>query len=117
MINTGVKHLREFIAFAERMLVRKWIGTSLMKTVDLMIEVNRVWHEVNELRKAKPCPMHSRDFWSAMPAALFLAGDLKDSLQLYQNMYQEVKDRVNNHIGAIPRREIPVAIRRASALA
>jgi hypothetical protein len=46
--------------------------------------------------------MHSRDFWSAMAAALFLAGDLKNSLQLYQNMYQEVKDRVDNHIGAIP---------------
>ena len=46
--------------------------------------------------------MHSRDFWSAMPAALFLAGDLKDSLRLYQDMYQEVKDRVDNHIGAIP---------------
>jgi benzoyl-CoA reductase/2-hydroxyglutaryl-CoA dehydratase subunit BcrC/BadD/HgdB len=61
-----------------------------------------VSHEVNELRKAKPCPMHSRDFWSAMPPALFLLGDLKESLQLYKNLYDEVAERVENGISAIP---------------
>jgi benzoyl-CoA reductase subunit B len=102
MVNMGVKHLRDFVVFVEGMLGKKMNWDRLNETVDLMIEVNRVWYEVNELRKAKPCPMHSRDFWSAMAAALFLAGDLEDSLHLYQNMYQEVKDRVDNHIGAIP---------------
>jgi benzoyl-CoA reductase/2-hydroxyglutaryl-CoA dehydratase subunit BcrC/BadD/HgdB len=102
MVNMGVKHLKDFVVFVERMLGKKMDWTRLDETVDLMIEVNRVWYEVNELRKAKPCPMHSRDFWSAMAAALFLAGDLKDSLQCFKNMYVEVKDRVNNHTGAIP---------------
>jgi benzoyl-CoA reductase/2-hydroxyglutaryl-CoA dehydratase subunit BcrC/BadD/HgdB len=102
MVNMGVNHLRDFVVFVEGILGKKMDWDRLNETVDLMIEINRVWYDVNELRKAKPCPMHSRDFWSAMPAALFLAGDLKDSLQLYQNMYQEVKDRVNNHVGAIP---------------
>ena len=102
MVDLGVKHLRDFVAFVEQILGRKMDWDKLDETVNLMIEINRVWHEANELRKAKPCPMHSRDFWSAMPAALFLAGDLKDSLQLYQNAYEEVKDRVNNHVGAIP---------------
>jgi len=102
IVRFGVKHLREFVAFVERIVGRKMDWDKLAETVDLMIEVNRIWHEINELRKAKPCPMHSRDFWSAMPAALFLAGDLKDSLQCYKNMYDEVKDRVKNHIGSIP---------------
>ncbi len=102
MVNMGIKHLKGFITFVEDTLGKKMDWDKLDETVNLMIEINRVWYEVNELRKAKPCPMHSRDFWSAMPAALFMAGDLKDSLQLYQNMYQEVKDRVNDHIGAIP---------------
>ncbi len=102
MVDLGVKHLRDFVAFVEQMLGRQMDWDKLDETVNLMIEINRVWHEANELRKAKPCPMHSRDFWSAMPAALFLAGDLKDSLQLYQNAYEEIKDRVNNHAGAIP---------------
>jgi benzoyl-CoA reductase/2-hydroxyglutaryl-CoA dehydratase subunit BcrC/BadD/HgdB len=102
MVDLGVKHLRDFVAFVECIAGKKMDWDKLDETVNLRIEVNRVWHEVNELRKVKPCPMHSRDFWSAMPAALFLAGDLKDSLRLYQDMYQEVKDRVDNHIGAIP---------------
>jgi benzoyl-CoA reductase/2-hydroxyglutaryl-CoA dehydratase subunit BcrC/BadD/HgdB len=102
MVDLGVTHLRDFVDFVERMLNRKMDWDKLDETVNLMIEVNRVWHEVNELRKARPCPMHSRDFWSAMPAALFLAGDLEDSLQRFKDMYAEVKDRVNNHIGAIP---------------
>jgi benzoyl-CoA reductase/2-hydroxyglutaryl-CoA dehydratase subunit BcrC/BadD/HgdB len=102
MVDLGVKHLRDFVTFVERTLNRKMDWAKLDETVNLMIEVNRIWHEVNELRKARPCPMHSRDFWSAMPAALFLAGDLEDSLQRFKDMYAEVKDRVNNHIGAIP---------------
>ena len=102
MVDLGVEHLREFVAFVERMLGRKMDWDKLGETVDLMIQINRLWHEINELRKVNPCPMHSRDFWSAMPAALFLLGDLKNSLQLYQDMYEEMKDRVDNHIGAIP---------------
>ena len=101
MVDMGVKHLRDFVAFVERMLGKKMDWARLDETVNLMIEVNRVWHEVNELRKAKPCPMHARDFWSAMSPALFLAGDPQDSLQCFKDMYIEVKDRVNNHIGAI----------------
>ena len=102
MVKLGVKHLRDFVAFVEGMVGKKMDWDKLDKTANLMIEVNRVWHEVNELRKARPCPMHSRDFWSAMPAALFLAGDLEDSLRLYQDMYNEVKDRVDSHAGTIP---------------
>jgi len=102
MVKLGVNQLRDFVAFVENTVGRKMDWEKLDKTAKLMIEVNRVWHEVNELRKARPCPMHSRDFWSAMPAALFLAGDLEDSLRLYQDMYKEVKDRVDKHTGAIP---------------
>ena len=102
MVDLGVKHLREFVIFVERIVGKKMDWDKLSQTVDLMIEVNRMWHEVNELRKAKPCPMHSRDFWSSMPPALFLAGDLEDSLQCYKNMYDEVRDRIDNRIGAIP---------------
>jgi len=101
ILHLGVQHLREFITFVERITGRKMDWGKLDKTVDLMIEVNRLWHEISELRKAKPCPMHSRDFWSAMPAALFLMGDLEHSLQCFRDMYEEMKDRVKGHVGAI----------------
>lgn len=97
-----MKELREFVVFLERLLGKKMNWNKLDETTRDVEEVCRVWYEINEMRKAKPCPMHSRDFWSVMAPALFLAGDLKDTLKCYQDMYNEVKDRVQNHIGAIP---------------
>jgi benzoyl-CoA reductase/2-hydroxyglutaryl-CoA dehydratase subunit BcrC/BadD/HgdB len=100
-VRLGTKNLREFINFVERISGRKMDWDKLNETVDLMIELNRVWHETNLLRKAKPCPMHSRDFWSAMPASLFLLGDLKDTLQCFLNLRNEVQGRSNNQTGAV----------------
>src|SRR4030042_1538185 len=96
MVDMGVTHLRDFIAFVERIVGKKMDWDRLNQTVDLMIEINRIWHEANELRKVKPCPMHSRDFWSAMTPALFLMGDLKDTLASYRDVYNEVKQRADN---------------------
>jgi len=101
IITLIVEELREFVAFLEHLLGRKMDWDKLDEVVDYMIEICRVWHEANELRKARPCPMHSRDFWSAMPAAVFLMGDLQDSLERYKDMYSDVKSMVDNHIGAI----------------
>ncbi|MBI5443587.1 MAG: 2-hydroxyacyl-CoA dehydratase, partial [Deltaproteobacteria bacterium] len=61
----------------------------------------RVWHEVNELRKAKPCPMHSRHFWTCMAPALFLFGDLKVAIRNYEALYEEVRGFVRDGRGAI----------------
>lgn len=102
MVKLAVNHLREFVAFVERAVGRKMDWAKLEETVDLAIEIHRLSHEITELRKAKPCPMHSRDFWSAMPPALFLLGDLKESVQLYRDLYQEVADRVKNGVSAVP---------------
>src|SRR4030042_847865 len=66
MVKLGVKHLRDFVAFVEKMVGRKMDWDRLDKTANLMIEVNRVWHEVNELRKERPCPMHSRAFFDKL---------------------------------------------------
>ncbi|MFC1939514.1 2-hydroxyacyl-CoA dehydratase subunit D [Chloroflexota bacterium] len=96
-----VKELNGFIAFLERMLGRKMEWEKLDETIRLTEEICRVWHEINELRKARPCPMHSRDFWSSMVPGLFLMGDLKDTLKCYQDLYQEVRERVDNSISGI----------------
>ena len=80
------KELTEFISFLERMLGKKMDWDKLDETVRLAEEICRVWHEINELRKARPCPMHSRDFWSSMVPGLFLMGDLEETLKLYQDL-------------------------------
>lgn len=96
-----VAELKEFIAFVEGVLKKNMDWDRLEEMVNDTIEMNRVWYEVNELRKAKPCPMHSRDFWSSMPASLYMAADPKMTAKLYRDMYDEVKSRVDNGVGAI----------------
>lgn len=100
-IDFMVKELRELIAFLEKLLGKKMNWDKLDQIVNDLIEVNQIWYEINELRKARPCPMHSRDFWSCIGASLYPSGDPKVSLKLYQDMYQEVKKRVENKVGAI----------------
>ena len=91
-----VRELKEFVLFLERLVGRKMDWDKLGEITDDLIEINRVWYEINEMRKARPCPMHSRDFWSCMNASLYPAGDTKLSLKLYQDMYDEVKKRVED---------------------
>ncbi len=97
-----IKELRELVTFVERLAGKKMNWDRLDEIVTDTIEMNRVWHEVNQLRKAKPCPMHSRDFWSSMPASLYMAADPKETADLYQKMYDEVKQMVESKMGALP---------------
>jgi len=97
-----VEELREFVIFLEHLLDKKMDWDRLEELIDDTVEMNLVWHEVNELRKAKPCSMHSRDFWSSMPASLYMAGNPKTTADLYRKMYDQVKERVDNKIGALP---------------
>ncbi len=96
-----VEEMREFIAFLECLLNRKMDWDRMEQLAEDTVEMNRVWHEVNELRKAIPCPMHSRDFWSSMPASLYVAAEPAVTADLYRRMYDEVKDMADKRIGAI----------------
>ena len=79
-ISFMVKELGEFVTFLERLLGKKMDWDKLDEIINDFIEINRVWYEISELRKARPCPMHSRDFWSCMNASLYPSGDPKVSL-------------------------------------
>ena len=96
-----VEGLRELIVYLERLLDKKMDWDKLEEIANDFLEINRIWYEVNELRKARPCPMHSRDFWTCMTASLYPSGDLKESQQLYRDMLAEVKERVDKKIGAV----------------
>ena len=100
-INFIAQQLREFISFLEKLLGRRMDWGRLDETVDSTMEMNRWWHRANELRRARPCPMHSRDFWSSMPASLYMANDPGKTAGLYRQMYDEIKSRVDNKIGAL----------------
>ena len=100
-INFMVAELREFVTFLEGITGRKLDMDRLNQLIDDVMEMNRTWYAVNELRKAKPCPMHSRDFWSSMPASLYLAADPAKTGALFKDLYDEVKARIDAGIGAI----------------
>ena len=105
-----VKELREFVSFLERLLGKKMDWDKLDEITHYAEKIQLVWHEVNELRKATPCPMHSRDFWTCMQGASFLSGgDLRQILELYQKLYDEVKHRVDNKAGAIAEEKFRLA--------
>jgi len=97
-----VEELRNFVTFLEELLGKKMDWDRLGGTREGTKEMNAVWWEVNELRRARPGPMHSRDFWSSMSASMYRgAADHEAITALYRNMYDEVKDRVDNKIAGI----------------
>jgi len=100
-----VKELKEFGAFLENLLGRKMDWDTFAQDVNNTMAMDKIWWQVNELRKARPGPMHSRDFWSSMSASLFRTTNPQGVRDLYQKMYDEVKDRVDNKIAAINHEE------------
>ncbi len=105
-VNFLIKELKAFVAFLEKLLGKKMDWDKLNFTGGGTNEINRLRWEINELRKARPGPMHTRDFWSAMSAALYRgAADPKVIIDGHQKMYDEVKERVDNGIAAINREE------------
>ncbi len=101
-----VKELKDFIVFLEKLLGKKMDYDKLDFTGGGTNEINRLRWEINELRQARPGPMHTRDFWSAMSAALYRgAADPQVIVEGHQKMYDEVKDRVGHGIAAINREE------------
>ncbi|MFO7963267.1 MAG: 2-hydroxyacyl-CoA dehydratase family protein [Desulfobacterales bacterium] len=96
-----VKELKAFAAFLERLTGRKMDWAKLREDIDNTMAMDAVWYEINELRMARPGPMHARDFWSSMSASLFRTTDPKGVTMLYKDMLEEVKYRVDHGISAI----------------
>lgn len=96
-----MEEIRRFAAYLEKLLGRKMDWDKYDEMVNDTIALCRVAHDTFALRKARPCPMHSRDFWSVMPPYLYMSGDLKDSIRCFRDLYDEVKLRVDEGVGAI----------------
>ncbi|MBI4267706.1 MAG: 2-hydroxyacyl-CoA dehydratase [Chloroflexi bacterium] len=93
--------LRQFVDFVEHTLPVKLDIDKLDSDLNIQIAKDKCWWEVNELRKARPGPMHSRDFWSSMHGSLFRATNPEEVRGLYAAMYAEVKERIEKRIAGI----------------
>ena len=99
-IRYKVSELEKFIAFLEDLTGNRMDYDLLAQYVDTQEKVFQLWWEINEMRKKKPCPMHSRDFWTLMVPNYYMTTD-PETLVLYQQVYDEVKDRVENGMSAV----------------
>ena len=98
--------LQQFINFLEKLLGKKMDYDRLNFTGEGTNEINRLRWDINQLRKARPGPMHSRDFWSVMSSALYRGGaDPTAIVEGHKRLYDEVKGRVDHGVAAINRPE------------
>ena len=96
-----VAELKKFIAFLETILKKKMDYDRLEQVVSQTLKTLRIANKVELLRTAVPSPMVSTDFWSIMIPHLYFSDD-PEATQFYQRVYDEVKARVDQGIGAIP---------------
>ena len=99
-IRYKVEGLKKFIAFLENLTGNRMNYDLLEEYLANQEKVFKLWWEINEMRKKKPCPMHSRDFWTLMVPNYYMTTE-PETLLLYQQVYDEVKNRVENGIGAV----------------
>jgi benzoyl-CoA reductase/2-hydroxyglutaryl-CoA dehydratase subunit BcrC/BadD/HgdB len=96
-----VSELREFVSFLEKLLKKKMDYDKLEEMVTQTLKTLQLAREVDVLRQAVPSPMVAQDFWAVMIAHYYLPED-PEAYAFYQRVYEEVKRKVDNKIGAIP---------------
>ena len=96
-----VAELKKFVAFLETTLKEKMDYDRLEQVVSQTLKTLRIANKVELLRTAVPSPMVSTDFWSIMIPHLYFSDD-PEATQFYQRVYDEVKARVDQGLGAIP---------------
>jgi len=89
------------IAFLEQQTDRKMDKERLWETIRLGDEAWRLWYETDRMRVAVPGPMPSQDHFSAMVPAYYYCGT-PEAVDFYNELYIEVKHKVENKIGVIP---------------
>ncbi len=89
------------IAFLEAQTGKKMDMERLWETIRLGDKAWQLWYEVDRLRVAVPSPMPAQDHFSIMVPGYYYAGT-QAAVDFYQELYDEVKQRVDSKTGVIP---------------
>lgn len=92
---------REFAEWAQQVTGKKLDMDRLEEIFETHQEKNRYWSEIYELRKHRPCPMGSRDQWGIVAAGFWLDGR-KETTELFRDLAEVCRYRVENNMGDIP---------------
>jgi len=94
------EELRGLIGFLEEQTGTRMDYDRLMTIVRQVEETRRWWRDAYDLRKAIPTPMTTQDhFVLFVPHHMMLTDSF--TLEFYKGLYDELKERVDNGIGAI----------------
>ena len=95
------RELRSLVAFLEEQTGNKFDSERLRKRLELSRQTSEIMFDINELRKAVPCPMGSADMFTAVWPAMYMVGT-KECEDFYQKLRAEVEERIAKGIGVVP---------------
>ncbi|BBO82036.1 2-hydroxyglutaryl-CoA dehydratase [Desulfosarcina ovata subsp. sediminis] len=88
------------IPFLEKTTGKKFNKNKLSETLALDMEHQRFYHATNNLLKARPAPYGAQDSFAMCAPSLVCRGT-QEAVDFYQQLYNEVKYRVDHKIGAV----------------
>jgi benzoyl-CoA reductase/2-hydroxyglutaryl-CoA dehydratase subunit BcrC/BadD/HgdB len=95
-----VKQLEQFIEMAAKDFGLRFSMEKLVEIVKLSSKASELWFETLKLRRHKPCPLGGRDSASDIFPLVVLQGT-KEAVKFYDELLQEVKEKVNKKEGVI----------------
>ena len=100
-IDYYIGQTRSLVAFLERSLGRTVRWDTVSEYMARWHRARWLYHQVHQMRKAVPCPFPSGDKFSCMFPNHYMLGT-QEAVDFYQELYDEVKQRVEHKIGVIP---------------
>lgn len=101
LVDLFVSETRDLIEFLEMTTRRKFNEEDFIRRWHWANETWDLRMEIQELRKNRPAPMGSSDYFSTIYPAMTMLGT-REALCFYEKMLAEVKDRVANRRGIVP---------------
>jgi benzoyl-CoA reductase/2-hydroxyglutaryl-CoA dehydratase subunit BcrC/BadD/HgdB len=97
----NMQQYKGLIEFLEKQTGKKLDEAALSVTLKNTLAMQRLIHEVHELRKAVPSPMPSEDQFACIVPQLYMGGS-EDAVSFYSALRDEVQMREKNKVGVIP---------------
>jgi benzoyl-CoA reductase/2-hydroxyglutaryl-CoA dehydratase subunit BcrC/BadD/HgdB len=95
-----LEELKSLVAFLEKHTGRKLDPYRLRRAMETSQQSLKHWYETLELRKARPCPMGSEDYFTCIVAQLYMLGTA-EALDFFENVHREVERRVQQRVGVL----------------
>ena len=95
------RELRNLIAFLEEQTGTRFDPDKLRQRLAISRQTGDIMYDINQLRKAVPCPMGSADMFTAVWPAMYLAGT-SECEGFYTRLKAEIEQRIARGIGVVP---------------